>query len=340
MSHPKSSKVFVTGGTGFVGSYIIRNLVQQGYKVIALRRSNRVPFFITPDVWQQVAWVDGDVLDVVALADGMQGADAVVHSAAIVSFQPSLRRHMYKVNVEGTANVVNAAIEAGVPRVLHVSSIAALGRTTTGDTVNEEKKWSESKANTHYARTKHLAEVEAWRGFAEGLSGAIINPSTVLGFGNWHQSSLTIFKNVYRGFPWYTNGINGFVGVEDVAEIAVRLLFSDINHQRFILNSENLRFGDLFNMIAAEFGNKPPHRFASKTIGSVAWRVEKVKSWFTGRLPAVTRETAMLAHTKTYFDNAKLLQTLPGFEFQPIAAVVAKACKDYKSALDNGILTP
>src|SRR3954470_18909958 len=154
---------------------------------------------------------------------------------------------MYQVNVEGTANVVNAAIERGVKRIVHVSSVAALGRTTKAETVNEQKKWEANKNNTHYAISKHHAEIQVWRGFAEGLNGMIINPSTILGFGDWNQSSCAIFKNAYREFPWYTEGINGFVGVEDVAEAAVQLLESSLNHKRFIVNGDNWSFRQVFN---------------------------------------------------------------------------------------------
>src|SRR5947209_12156519 len=198
--------ILVTGGTGFLGAYIIKNLVEKGNAVRAIRRSANLPFFIDKNIFEKVEWVDGDVLDVVSLAEAMKGVDAVIHSAAIVSFTKDKRKEMYAVNIEGTANVVNVALESDVRRLLHVSSVAALGRTTKASTVTEAKTWEESKANTHYAITKHQAEMHAWRGFAEGLEGAIINPSTILGYGNWHQSSCAIFKNAYKSFPWYTKG--------------------------------------------------------------------------------------------------------------------------------------
>jgi nucleoside-diphosphate-sugar epimerase len=203
---PKESgkSVFITGGTGFIGTYIIRNLVEKGYAVRAIRRSNKLPFYIPEKTWTNVQWVDGDILDVVSLSDAMYGADAVIHSAAIVSFSKKERHEMYHVNVEGTANIVNAAVENKIKRFLHISSVAALGRTTRTETVTEQKKWEENKSNTHYAISKHHAELHVWRGFAEGLEGVVINPSTVLGYGDWHQSSCAIFKNAYREFPWYT----------------------------------------------------------------------------------------------------------------------------------------
>lgn len=331
-----SQKILVTGGTGFLGAYILRNLVEQGLPVRALRRSDRQPFFIPAPLLQQVEWVDGDVLDPVSLETAMEGAGAVIHAAAVVSFARAERQRMYAVNVEGTANVVNTALEAGVERFLHVSSVAALGRTAVAETVSEEKKWEESGSNTHYAISKHKAEMEAWRGFAEGLTGAVINPSTILGFGDWHKSSCAIFRNAYRSFPWYTEGVNGFVGVEDVAEAAVQLLLSDIHEKRFIVNAGNWPFRRLFDTIADGFGKPRPHRHATPLMGQLAWRLEALKAGLTGHKPLLTRETAKVAQSRTSFDNSALLQALPGFRYRPLEEVVQKSCEKYAAALQSG----
>jgi len=334
-----SSKVFVTGGTGFIGSYIIKNLVERGHAVRAIRRSKKLPLYIPVEIWNKVEWVDGDILDIVSLNDAMHGVDAVVHSAAIVSFSKKQRREMYHVNVEGTANVVNAAIENRLKRFLHISSVAALGRTTKAETVSEQKKWEANKNNTHYAISKHHSELNVWRGFAEGLEGVVINPSTVLGYGNWHQSSCAIFKSAYKDFPWYTKGVNGFVGVEDVAEAAVQLLFSQINQQKFIINADNWSFQHLFNTIADGFNKKHPHKHATKTMGKIAWRVEKLKEMITGKKALLTRETAKVAHSKTSFDNTALLKALPHFQFTPLEKVIKNSCQLYNKALETGILS-
>ena len=334
-----ANKVFVTGGTGFIGSYIIKNLVEKGHSVRAIRRTVKTPFYIPAEVFNKVEWVNGDILDVVSLTDAMQGVDAVVHSAAIVSFSKKERQEMYHVNVEGTANVVNAAVENKIKRFLHISSVAALGRTIKTETVNEKKKWEENKNNTHYAISKHHSELQVWRGFAEGLEGVIINPSTVLGFGDWHQSSCAIFKNAYKEFPWYTKGINGFVGVEDVGEATVQLLFSDLTQRRYIINAENWSFQQLFNTIADGFHKIHPHREATKTMGEIAWRLESLKEIFTGKKALLTRETAKVAHSKTSFDNAALLKDLPNFQFNHLEKVIIRACEKYQEALNSGILS-
>ena len=244
----------------------------------AIRRSAKLPFWISDTILNKVEWVEGDVLDIVSLEDAMEGIDTVIHSAAIVSFAKKDRKEMYKVNVDGTANVVNVALEKNVRRLIHISSVAALGRTANGGHVNEEKKWEESKINTHYAISKFKAELQTWRGLNEGLEGVILNPSTILGYGDWHSSSCAIFKNIYNGFKWYTAGINGFVDVEDVAKATLLLMESNITEQRYIVNGDSWDFRKLQDAIADGFGKKRPSKLATPFLMGIAWRVEKIKA--------------------------------------------------------------
>lgn len=321
--------VLVTGGTGFLGSYIIQQLVEKGYKVRALRRSTTVPAWIPAAIFNSVEWVEGDILDVVSLEDAMEGVDAIIHSAAVVSFAKQDRVNMYQVNVEGTANVVNIALEKNIRRLVYISSVAALGRTANGGHVTEEKKWEESKVNTHYAISKFKAEVQVWRGMSEGLDAVILNPSTILGYGDWHTSSCAIFKQVHEGFNWYTPGINGFVDVEDVARATIALLESDITEQRFIVSGDTWPFKKLQDTIATNFGKKGPARQTTPFLLAVAWRLEKIKSFFTGKKPLLTKESARVAQSQTWFENDKLLKALPGFTFTPLEETIKKACVKY-----------
>lgn len=324
-----STKILVTGGTGFLGSYIIKELLEKNYAVRAIRRGNKVPGWIPASLLQQVEWVEGDILDVVSLEDAMEGIDTVIHSAAIVSFVKKERDQMYQVNVEGTANVVNIALEKNVKKLVHISSIAALGRNAAGGAVNEEKKWEDNKINTHYAKSKFKAELQVWRGISEGLDAVILNPGTILGYGDWHQSSCAIFKQVYEGFKWYTSGINGFVDVQDVARATVALMESGISEQRYVVTGDNWPFRKLQETIAAGFGKKPPYRHATPRLLNIAWRIEKIKSLLTGKRLLLTKESARVAISQTYFENDKLLKALPGFSFTPLEETIKKACENY-----------
>lgn len=330
-----STKVFITGGTGFLGSYIIKELVGRGYSVKALRRSTKIPFYIDPAVFAAVEWVEGDVLDIIALDHAMKGVNTVIHAAATVSFHKSDRSEMYKVNVDGTANMVNIALDNNIDRFVHISSVAAIGRSATGDEVTEEKKWESSKINTHYANSKHAAEMEVWRGMGEGLNTVIANPSTIIGYGDWSSSSCSLFKTVYKSFPWYSDGINGFVDVEDVAKAIVLLMESTISGERFIINSENWPFQKLFNTIADAFGTKRPWREATPFLGQIAWRIEKIKSLFSGKKPPITRENAKVAHSKTHFSNRKIREALPNFSFTPLDQSIERASKKYLNPLQK-----
>ncbi len=326
--------VLVTGGTGFLGSYIIKELVERNYPVRAIHRStSKLPFYIPATIFEKVEWVEGDILDPFLLDEAMEGVDAVIHSAAMISFHKDDKKKMHQVNVHGTANVVNAAIEKNISRLVHISSVAALGRNKAGGHVNEERKWQESNINTDYAVTKYKAEMEVWRGIGEGLNAVIINPSTVLGYGDWDASSCRIFKTIYNEFPWYSTGINGFVDIEDVSRTTVLLMQSDIKEQRFIANGDNWSFQQLFNTIADGFGKKHPHRKATPFLGNLAWRLENFKTLFSGERPLLTSESAKVAHNNTFFENDKLLKALPQFSFTPLQESIQKTCKKYLHAI-------
>ena len=325
-------RVLVTGGTGFLGAYVIRQLVEKGYTVRAIRRTGVVPHFIPVGILEKVEWIAGDVLDVIGLEEAMADVDGVVHAAAKVSFSKRDRHELFTTNVEGTANVVNAALTQNVPRLVHVSSVAALGRTGQGENVTESKVWEESKYNTNYAVSKFRGEIEVWRGIGEGLPAVIVNPSTILGYGDWNNSSCALFRSVFREFPWYTEGVNGFVDVNDTARAIVSLLESDIVGERYILNGDNWTFRRLFETIAAGFGKKPPSREATPFLAGIAWRTARVKSLFSGQPSMLTRESARVARSSTYFDNSKILQQLPNFHFIPLEDSIRTACGEYLQA--------
>ncbi|OQY95153.1 MAG: 3-beta hydroxysteroid dehydrogenase [Sphingobacteriales bacterium UTBCD1] len=326
--------VLVTGGTGFVGSYIIKELVGKNYPVRAIRRSNKFPFYLSKEIRNKVEWADADILDPVALENAMAGVDSVIHAAGVVSFIKKERKNMYMVNVEGTANVVNAALEKNIRRFIHISSVAALGRKENGAHVNEEKKWEEHRSNTHYAKSKYKGELEVWRGMGEGLNAVILNPSTVLGFGDWNNSSCAIFKKVYTGFRWYSNGLNGFVDVEDVARAAALMMESTITEERFIVSGFNWPFRKLQDAIADGFGKKHPSKQATTLLMSLALYGEQLRSYLSKKRPLLTKETVRVAQSKTCFENDKILGALKGFSFTPLEQTIREACKKYTGTIN------
>lgn len=316
--------LLITGASGLLGSHLLAQLVQEGREVRALYR-NAIPEIAGAD---KVDWVQGDILDIVSLEEAMDGVDQVYHCAAMVSFNPRKKREMNRVNVEGTANVVNACIAAGVKRLLHVSSIAAMGRIREGEPIDESMMWTEETSNSEYGKTKYLAELEAWRGAGEGLSLVIVNPVIILGAGNWTTGSSELFKSAYDEFPWYTEGASGFVDVADVVNAMTRLMDAEnISGERFIVSAGTFAFRNIFTRIAENFHRRPPHRAVTPMLASLVWRWEAVKSFFTGNDPLLTRETARTAAAKIKVDNSKLLRFFPDFRYHAMDDTLARVCK-------------
>ena len=316
--------VLVTGGTGLLGSYLIKDLASKGKSIKALYRKD-----IPAEISHSARWIKGNILDVMLLEELMEGVEQVYHCAGLVSFTPEKESELHKINAEGTANVVNAALNAAVKKMVHVSSVSALGRKRDGMVVKEEVGWDESNNISNYGRSKYFGELEVWRGISEGLNAVIVNPTIILGSGNWNTGSSAIFKNVFNEFPWYTNGISGFVDVKDVTKAMMELMDSDISGERFILNAENKSYKEVFTEIAKCFGKRPPHRLATPFLAGVAWRIERIRNKLSGSEPLLTRETAATARLKVYFDNSKIKKFLPGFEFLPLSKTIEQYCKEY-----------
>lgn len=320
--------ILVTGGTGLVGSELLRQLMAQGKSVRAIYRNN-ISAHLTEEENKKIDWIKGDIIDILSLEDAMQGAEQVYHCAAVVSFNPKKKQELFHTNVDGTANVVNACLTSGVKKLVHVSSVSALGRIRKGETITEETQWSEETNNSAYGKSKYYAELEVFRGIAEGLKAAVVNPTIILGPANWNDGSSALFKKAYDEFPWYTHGVTGFVDVRDVATAMIRLMESDINGEKFILSAENRSYKEMLSMVAEGFGKKPPQREAKKWMGELIWRLDKLKSMFTGSNPLLTKETSRTARAKVYFDNSKILKALPGFQFRKMEDTIRETCTIY-----------
>lgn len=328
--------ILITGGTGLLGAHVLFRLVEDGKQVRALHRSagslaavRDIFSHYTKDVdslMARIQWAMGDILDIPSLEDAMQDVTEVYHVAATVSFDPKDSAWMDKVNIEGTANVVNLCLDLKA-RLCHVSSVAALGRSEGQDMISEQTEWKDSTRNSNYGKSKRKAEMEVWRGIAEGLEAVIVNPCIILGPGNWNQSSAALFTKVWKGLPYYTEGINAMVDARDVADIMVRLMAKGINGQRYVVAADNFPLRQIVNGIADGLGKKRPTIKASASLMALAWRLEKLRALITGSKPFITRETADNALHVSHYDNSKLRQALPEFRFRPIEQTVAEVSK-------------
>ena len=318
--------IVVTGASGLVGSHVVKELSKQHHNIIALYNSS------TPskELVSLAQWQKVDILNITLLEEILFNAKQVYHCAAIVSFNPKEKNLMQQLNIAGTKNVVNACINCGVEKLVHVSSVAALGRIRPGEKISEAMNWTEDTSNSEYGKTKYLSEMEIWRGIGEGLKAVIVNPSIILGAGNWNTGSTAIFKNVYNEFPWYTNGSSGFIDVSDLAKAMIALMESDINAERFILSAWNLTYKNVFDEIAKNFNKKKPTKEVTPFIAAIVWRFEYFKNLFTKQNPLLTKETAATALTKVNYDNTKLVSALPEFAYSNFEQSIQKICEELK----------
>lgn len=316
--------VFITGGSGLIGQFIIKRFLAQGYQIKALTRQNPAQIDLQD---KSLAWVHGDLQDIPLLEEYLKEAEYIVHAAALVSFAPKDRKAMQEINVEGTRNLVNVALKYPPKKFCFISSIASLGRPKNVETLHENILWEDSDLNTFYGITKYLAEVEVWRGQAEGLKTVILNPSVVLGMGDWTSSSTQLFRYVWKENPFYTQGTINAVDVRDVAEAVLRATISDIEAERFILNAESMPYKQFFEEIARHFGKKAPSREINAFWAGVAWRIAYFVSLLTGKKPFISRETATLSQKSFKYDNQKAIKQL-GIDFKPISQSIAWACQE------------
>ncbi len=324
--------IFVTGGNGFIGSFIIRNLIDEGHKVYALIRKGADKALLT-DIENKINWVEGDVTDMPVLLNVIKDFDAVIHAAAVVSFSKKDKAQMFKINIEGTTNIVNACLFNKIPKLVFISSVAAIGR-NKDKIIDEKTIWLDTKFNTAYGNSKYAAEKEVWRGNAEGLQTVILNPSIVLGPGDWNKSSSRLFKYVWEENKFYTSGEINYVDVRDVARAVTELLKADINGERFILNGGSITFKNFFYKVATLFNKTRPNIYLSSRWIAILWRIEFLRSLITGKEPLITRETAMMAQKNYYYDNKKIINTL-NFNFNTLNNTLSWACSELEAKISR-----
>ena len=315
--------ILVTGATGFLGTELIHQLTAQNLKVRALKRiGSTIPELIQNNPF--IEWFIADINDPETLADAFENITQVYHCAAFISFDPRDKAKLLKVNIEGTSNVVNLCFE-NQARLVHVSSIAALGNAKKGKQITEKDFWEYDSKVHAYAISKYEGEMEVWRGVAEGLDAVIVNPAVIIGKNAGFEGSGAIFKLVKEGLKFYTIGATGIVDVEDVAKSMIALMNSDISAERFTLSADNLNYKDFFAEIAQGFGIKAPRTEAKPWMLGIAWRAAKLATIFTRKAPALTRDAARSSFNLSYYSNSKI-KTAIQIEFKPLTQSIQEVC--------------
>lgn len=326
--------ILVTGGTGLVGAHLLLRLAEGTLPVRALYRTagnigktkSLFAHYGKSALFDAIEWVEGDVVNVPSLEDAFAGVTHVYHCAAYISFDPRDEDILRKINIEGTANMVNCALAFGIRKFCHVSSIAALGDPALpGGSIDEETDWNPEVRHNDYAISKYGAEMEVWRAWQEGLNVVIVNPGLIFGYGFWQQGSGAVIRAVALGQYFYTLGRCGIVAVEDVVNIMVQLTGSSINGERYILVAGNPDFKEILDTLAKGMGKKGPAMHATKLLTGIGWRVDWLVSKLTGRRRMLTQNMAHSSHATEVYDNKKVVEAT-GYTFtEPLPYLKALA---------------
>ncbi|MDR2121603.1 MAG: NAD-dependent epimerase/dehydratase family protein [Flavobacteriaceae bacterium] len=334
--------VLVTGGTGLVGSYVLLQLTRKKKQVKALVLGNaskeeekaevyRLFKIYEPEEYQQlydsIQWVEGNLLDVSSLEQAFTGVSQVYHIAGMTTFDERESSLQYKVNVEGTKNMLNLSFERKIEKFCFMSSVATLDLLPKQSFITEESKWNPKAIHSSYDSTKHEAETEVWKASEKGLKVIVAHPGVVLGSSNWEKNGGLLYKLSLREKAFYTSGMAAYIDAEDVAEICIRLMEdSSIVNERFILINENMPFEKIVQFLR-KFYDKP--------------LAKKIPDIWLGKLSFLSRIFARIANKqvvskaemntlilKDKYSNEKIKKTLK-YTFIPIEETLKFHASNY-----------
>lgn len=312
--------LFVTGASGLLGKEILRQLQGKPYRISALSRQPMSdPTGVT--------WWQGDLGDVLLLEKILQDVDLVLHAAALVSFDPADRARLHKTNVEGTANLVNAALASGrQPKLVHISSMASMTPSKPMPAEVDERQGFNPDDNTSdYAWSKYKAELEVYRGIEEGLKASILNPSIILNPEEESASSGGLLGYVRKGGKFYPEGWINYVDVQDVARVALFMLENGPDDgKRFLLSAGHLPYKDFFEAVAQQMQVDAPSVKAAAWIRHLGWRADRIISFFSGRKPLLTKFTAASSAKRFIYKGKNLEDFWPDFRYTDLDEILSR----------------
>ena len=328
-------RILVTGATGFIGSYVVRNLLKNPENQVFATHRRSSSFDLVEDIKEKVVWKEADVLDLPRLEDAISAVDYVIHAAAMVSMDSRQVRLMEQVNIEGVTNVVNLCISHQIKRLIHLSSVTALGF-PKNELIDESSSWQSRPFNSEYARTKYLGELEVFRSIAEGLKAVIVNPPFVMGASHWYKGPNSIVSEIYRGLSFYPKGSSGIVDVRDLSKFIEIILFNEeLDGQKVICSASNIEHKELFAHIANKLQKPVPRKQLSPILGIMARTFDRMSSLFTGGERLITKEGITIANMPFKYDNSKSLN-IPNFEYREIEKTIDEVCKVFLSSIEAG----
>ena len=337
--------ILVTGGTGLVGGHLLYKLAKNGYKVRATYRSKKkidaakhvFSYYTTKSdkLFSKIEWIEANLNDIPALTLAFKDITKVYHCAALVSFDPNNYHALRRINIEGTANIVNLCLANNIEKLCYVSSIAAIGHGEPNDKIiSEETNWIPEEDHNVYAITKYGAEIEVWRGVKEGLNAVIVNPGFIFGPGFWHTSSGSLFRKIHKGLSHYTTGTTGYVDIDDVVNSMLLLMDSSIKNERYILVTENLPFKEFATKVSQVFNVIPPKKEASKIQLQLAWRLDWLNHFIRRKRRKLPKQLAKSISEKHYYSNSKIVADLD-LKFKSIDESIFETCQFFLKDLEK-----
>jgi dihydroflavonol-4-reductase len=326
-------RALVTGATGFVGAAVARALLQEGWEVRALARKGSDRRNLRS---LAVEVIEGDLADVLSLQPALAGCEALFHVAAdyrLGAFDPE---QLYRTNVEGTRNILNAARAAGVRRVVYTSSVATIGIPKDGSAGTEASPSTLADMIGHYKRSKFLAEEVAREAVRAGTAVVIVNPSTPVGPGDVKPTPTgqMVFDAAAGRMPAYVDTGLNIVHVDDVASGHLLAFHRGRVGERYILGGQDMTLREILVEIARLTGRKPPNvRLPAGLVMPIAYVAEGFAR-VTGRSTRITVEGVRMARKRMFFSSAKAVGEL-GYQWRAPTLAFADAITWFR---DQGLL--
>jgi len=339
--------VFVTGGTGLVGIHLLMELSELPQpKIVATYRSEKSlahafevfkkhnPYKNAEERWTRIYWVKANITDVPELTTIFKSytISQVYHCAGYVTFQTSVFNQLKKINIEGTANLVNLSIDFGVQKFCYVSSIATLNLNAGQTVFDETSQWNSEQENSGYAISKYGGEMEVWRGSEEGLSVIIVHPGVIIGKG-FSNGSSEIFEKIKKGMPLYTLGSTGYISAFDVVKAMIALMESKIKNDNFILVSENVTHKTTTSLIANTLGKTAPKVKANQNLVKLVAQLEELLDSLFNRKPLIGKDMVPSLFSNHQYSSKKIKNSL-GIVFEKIDEVIIDVSKTFLGKID------
>jgi len=318
----QKKNILITGASGFLGRYIIDYLLPNPlYNIIALGFNNSLS-------QEGLKFYSCDLTDIFQLESYVKEADIVIHAAGYISFERSDYEKLMNVNARGTENLVNLCLEHQVEKLVYVSSIAAFPVDESSGIVTESHRFKDRKFTTEYGLSKYIGESHVWRAYAEGLNTCILNPSLIIGEGDWSKGTPSFFPTIANGLKYYPTGSTGIVYAGDVANFIKLIIDHEPEHNQYVLSAENMSFKELFSLIALSVGQKSPHIPIKGQFKWFAFLIDRVRKYLFGKYGYLSRQNLRTISGSRDYDHTLSL-TLRDFNYHSISDVVQTIGQSY-----------